>query len=181
MKYKSNREDKIMEKTCKTDVQTKKKLGRQYASGLALAALLAFGYAMPAHGLNLDMNALSDAMRQKQEENSMYDTHVTLATITVPVRLHNFPSSAKFRVDCKVYSRNRHTLPAGGVSSSLYISDSVKHATVDIFPLKGASVTASQLASWQCFLSVNGKDSRSGLTQMHKSGTTYKPNVGGTF
>jgi len=179
MIYQTNGKENMMKIARRISHRIERKPARMYGVGVILGLILGLGFAVPVQAQAFPFD-IGSGLEYINAANK-YDTHVTLATITVPVRLHNFPSSAAFRVDCKVYGRNRHTLPAGGVSIPLSISNSVRHVSVPISPLRGASVTASQLASWQCFLFVNGKNSTSGLTQMHKSGTTYKPNVGGTF
>jgi len=181
MKYSQlNKEESVMNAKHGISDRITRKPARRHVSRLILAAMLALGFSVPAQAINISGGLA--AVGWTNQMQSTYNMNVTLATITVPVRLHNLSSTLQSQVNCKVYDRNRRELPAGGLSMPLHISaDRSVNVRVDIFPRKDASVTASQLASWQCFLSVNGKDSRSGLTQMHQSGTTYRPNVGGNF
>jgi len=176
MKYEINREDTTMKTKYKTHVRAEKKSGRCHVGGLALAALLAFGFAVPAHALYIDYGVIDFA--------NNHDMSSQLATIRVPVKLHHLPS-VFYRVKCKVYDRSHRILQADGMSVSGGAIPSSGEldttASIGIFPLKTATVHASQLSSWQCFLSVNGKDSTSGLTEMHKSGTRYASHVGGNF
>jgi len=170
MTYKTNGEDKIMEKTYKTDIQTKKKLGRQHASGFAIAILLAFGFAMPA---------------QAVVGGGVYpDTSVTILTINIPVRLHQIPplpdgSYGQYSVNCQAMDMSERLLPSGGSFSENISSGEVnKTVTVAVHPYvgRGTPVTPSQIRGYKCYINLRGL-AGTALSPMHAPGTTFRPIV----
>jgi len=183
MTYKTNREEEIMKTTHETNVRVKGDRGRCGASGLVLAALLAFGYVMPAHGV--DFGAAAGRALEAQ-----YDMGVTLATIRVPVKLHNLPDSYFYFVTCDVYDRPHGSLRkrggnTGGARGNTNASgDANTTVAVTIHPFKNIS-NPLPLVTWQCHLNINfkgvGLTSGSHLSTMAKRGARFKGNVGGSF
>jgi len=191
MTYKTNGEESIMKTTHETSVRVKNNMGRCRASGLALAALLTFGYAMPAHGVGGFPAGFGSAVGRARD--SLYDMGVTLATIRVPVKLHQLPASSYYIVACDVYDRPHGSLRKRGSSSP---NDSSGHGYTDasgdadttvvvpIHPLKSVS-SRLPLVTWMCHLNIISKGfglrSGSHLATMAKSGTPFRGNVGGSF
>jgi hypothetical protein len=177
MKYsQSNKEENIMNAKHGISDRITRKPERRHVSRLILAAMLALGFSVPEHataGIADSVGrGIGRAMRANYE--AQFDMNVTLATITVPVRLHNFPEYTSNGVTCKVYDRNHRELPAEGRGGGA-------PAVVNVHPRKGSSVAASQLVSWKCLLEVMGRDMNSGLVNMYQHGTRFRPSVEGNF
>jgi len=185
MIYKTNREEEIMKTTHETNVRIKGNRGRCGASGLVLAVLLAFGFAMPAHGFVMPLGAAAEGALEAQ-----YDMGVTLATIRVPVKLHHLPDSYFYFVTCDVYDRPHGSLRkrGGNVNSGTGTTNASGDANttivVVVHPLKNIS-NPLPLVTWLCHLNINfkgvGLTSGSRLSTMAKKGTRFKGNVGGSF
>jgi len=174
MKDEISREDTTMKTEYETHVRAEKKSGRRM-SGLAMAALLAFGFAVPAQAIMMPGDSI--------------DRSVTLATINIPVRLHNIPPLTSggygtYSVSCTVKDMSGHYLNASGLNEEAISSGEVNTTLViRIHPIVGRSrsrVNPSQLASWQCHLTVQ-QQSGAGLAGRHAPGTTLRTRVIGSF
>jgi len=183
MKYEINREETTMKTGYETNARAEKKSGRRM-SGFALAALLVFGFAVPAHSLppglaGIGSRALSGFEIDSEGYRHTHDMGITLATINVPVKLHHMPEFIMYSVACEVYDRHHGRLRRVGDGEHFKLAPIDVDITlpVTIHPLKSVSDRGA-LTTWMCHLKV--KDSRN-VASLRKPGTRLRKDVSGTF
>lgn len=186
MKYRQlSKKEKIMDTKCNINGRIGWKSGWRHGSGFVLAAILALGLSTPAQALALD--SLGSGFLSGMSEAAYNDSHasnITLATIRVPIKVSDIQPSAPVRATCTAYDRPHGSLRArgDGHSNADTASGGVNTTVVVVLhPLKSVSGVTLPLVTWQCHLGFWGRTSRSGLAGLHKPGTTYRPDISGSF
>jgi len=174
-----------MKTTYRKNGQFAKVRNRRYGSRFALAILLAFSFVVFAQARP---HFNPDGWRMREASTgytSTHDMNVTIATIRVRVKLHNFLYSEAYSVQCEVYDRPHGSLRRRGDGASDYVSPPSNGevntlVAVTIHPLKRVSAS-SPLLTWMCHLNIVGKGVGSRLRSKADSRAPFRANVGGRF